>query len=357
MVVLGVPQCLAGHGLSTFEVCDSDSGSTIRGLCRGIHASSGADTEKPILVLIHGYPQTHFIDLTYRDVGGAMYVIFYRWKAFPSLLPRETRLFVPDIPGYGTSSPPRAHDKRSVGKAILSALSTVLRTSNDQPPHRVVLVGHDRGARICHRLTVDAATEHARTGTDTAFTIVATALMDIVPTAIQWAALADPAEASQTFHWPFLANVKLASAMIHAMGADSFVRQMMERWRGTSETAIARFEADDAMEVYMRPFRQMASVVRSSCADYEAGSTQDVQEQRLDQAEGRRMAAPVLVLHSCGMGERFDVQGEWKAWVEREQLLTVVQTGEGIGHFVAEEDPEAAVGAMQRWLEDISLSL
>ncbi|EEQ32646.1 alpha/beta hydrolase fold protein [Microsporum canis CBS 113480] len=297
MVVLGVPQCLAGHGLSTFEVCDSDSGSTIRGLCRGIHASSGADTEKPILVLIHGYPQT---DLTYRDVGGAI---------------------------------------------------------NDQPPHRVVLVGHDRGARICHRLTVDAATEHARTGTDTAFTIVATALMDIVPTAIQWAALADPAEASQTFHWPFLANVKLASAMIHAMGADSFVRQMMERWRGTSETAIARFEADDAMEVYMRPFRQMASVVRSSCADYEAGSTQDVQEQRHDQAEGRRMAAPVLVLHSCGMGERFDVQGEWKAWVEREQLLTVVQTGEGIGHFVAEEDPEATVGAMQRWLEDISLSL
>ncbi|KAK2803243.1 hypothetical protein FQN49_008878, partial [Arthroderma sp. PD_2] len=220
---------------------------------------TAADAEKPILVLIHGYPQTHFM-----------------WRHVIKLLPNDTRLFVPDIPGYGASSPARANDKFTIGAAILAALSTILtvanKTSNGRP-HRIILVGHDRGARICHRLTVDAA-KHAST-----FTILATALIDIVPTAVQWAALADPAEASRSFHWPFLANVELASAMIGAMGADHFVCQMMKRWRGTSETGIARFEADDAMEVYSRPFRQMESVLRSSCADYEAGSGRDVQEQ------------------------------------------------------------------------------
>ncbi|EFR03523.1 alpha/beta hydrolase [Nannizzia gypsea CBS 118893] len=339
MVVLGVAQCLAGHGLSTFEVCDPESGSTIRGLSRGLAAATGADAEKPVVVLIHGYPQT--------------------WRHVIKLLPRETRLFVPDIPGYGASSPPKASDKRAVGKAILVALETLLEVSNentstttDGRPQRIVLVGHDRGARICHRLTVDAA-DHAPS-----FTILATALMDIVPTSVQWAALADPAEARNTFHWPLLANVELASAMIGALGADVFVRLLMERWRGSSSAAISRFEADDAMEVYSRPFRQLESVVRSSCADYEAGGGQDVEEQARDQAEGRRMGVPVLVLHCRGMGQRFgDVQRAWQAWVEREPLLTVVQTGEGVGHFVAEEDPEATVGAMQRWLAAISLAI
>ncbi|OAL74166.1 hypothetical protein A7D00_2197 [Trichophyton violaceum] len=343
MVVLGVAQCMAGHGLSTFEVCEPESGSTVRGLSRGITTATGADeAARPILVLIHGYPQTHFM-----------------WRHVIKLLPRETRLFVPDIPGYGVSSPPKASDKRTVGKAILGALETMLGRSNSNDnkgngsgqPHRIVLVGHNRGARICHRLTVDAA-EHSST-----FTILATTLLDIVPTSVQWAALADPAEARNTFHWPFLANAELASTMIQAVGAEVFVRQMMERWRGSSEAAISRFEADDALEMYSRPFRQMESVVRSSCADYEAGSQEDVQAQQRDQAAGRRMGVPVLVLHCWAMGRRFDVRRAWQAWVEDEQLLTVVQTEEGIGHFVAEEDPEATVGAMQRWLAAAGLSV
>lgn len=280
------------------------------------------------------------------------------------LLPRETRLFVPDIPGYGVSSPPTASDKRTVGRAILGALEAMLDSSNSNSndnidnksdgsgqPHGIVLVGHDRGARICHRLTVDAA-EHSST-----FTILATALLDIVPTSVQWAALADPAEARNMFHWPFLANAELASTMIQAVGAEVFVRQMMERWRGSSEAAVARFEADDALEMYSRPFRQLESVVRSSCADYEAGSRDDVQAQQRDQAAGRRMGVPVLVLHCRAMGRRFDVRRAWQAWVEDEQLLTVVQAQEGVGHFVAEEDPEATVGAMQRWLAAAGLAV
>ncbi|EZF28740.1 hypothetical protein H109_07178 [Trichophyton interdigitale MR816] len=347
MVVLGVAQCMAGHGLSTFEVCEPESGSTVRGLSRGLTttATSADEAVRPILVLIHGYPQT--------------------WRHVIKLLPRETRLFVPDIPGYGVSSPPKASDKRTVGKAILGALETMLGSSssdsnnnkkkktksNNGQPHRIVLVGHDRGARICHRLTVDAA-EHSST-----VTILATALLDIVPTSVQWAALADPVEARNTFHWPFLANAELASAMIQAVGAEVFVRQMMERWRGSSEAAISRFEADDALEMYSRPFRQMESVVRSSCADYEAGSQEDVQEQQRDQAAGRRIGVPLLVLHCWAMGRRFDVRRAWQAWVEDEQLLTVVQAEEGVGHFVAEEDPETTVGAMQRWLAAAGLAV
>ncbi|WEW61985.1 hypothetical protein PRK78_007485 [Emydomyces testavorans] len=332
MVAITVPETLAEYNLSTFET-ETKVGSTVRGVSRGIFREGGDDggaDEGPILVLIHGYPQT--------------------WRHVIKLLPKTTRLFVPDIPGYGYSSPCESgHDKATVGKAILDSLSCLLGVSNAPQPQRVILIGHDRGARISHRLTVDAG-EYT-----SSFTILGTVLMDIVPTTVQWQGMSNPAEATRSFHWPFLANVELATQTILQVGGDNFIRQLIERWSGNNERGKERLAADDAMEMYQRPFR-WDSVVRASCQDYEAGATTDVKKQKEDQEKGRKLGVPVLVVHCAGIGNRFDMD-VWKQWVTDEKLLTIVELGDGVGHFVAEEDPKGTVDAMVDWARKLGVQL
>lgn len=72
-------------------------------------------------------------------------------------LPHPLSLFVPDLPGYGASAPIKTNDKLSVGTVLLSALKTEVRRSSTitaTSPIPVILVGHDRGARVAHRLAV-----------------------------------------------------------------------------------------------------------------------------------------------------------------------------------------------------------
>ena len=59
-------------------------------------------------------------------------------------------MFIPELPGYGISSLPPSSDKRTVGGLIMEALQQVF--AKDRP---VIWCGHDRGARVGHRVLVD----------------------------------------------------------------------------------------------------------------------------------------------------------------------------------------------------------
>ncbi|KAL1961564.1 hypothetical protein VTN77DRAFT_1601 [Rasamsonia byssochlamydoides] len=322
---------LPDHRLEPFAIA-TPSGSTVSGFSRGLWN----DETAPILVLIHGYPETNFM-----------------WRHVIRLLPEKIPLFVPDIPGYGASTPSQtSHDKSTVGAAILAALTTLLEEKTTRTrPYPIILGGHDRGARICHRLAVDANTNADR------FAVLGTILMDIVPTLVQWQGMTRPAEAAGFFHWPFLANVELATEMIQAMGGDVFFRRMFQRWRGQlTARGAENLSKDGALEVYEAAFKQ-ESVIRASNLDYEAGAKQDVEQQINDQAAGRKLAVPTLVLYSAaGIGRRFDVSNVWQDWVlPGRDLLVVEGIGEGAGHFFAEENPEETVQKMLAWFGRIGV--
>lgn len=261
---------------------------------------------------------------------------------------------MPDIPGYGASTPSQtSHDKATVGQAILAALTSLLeKTTKRARPYSIILAGHDRGARICHRLAVDAASYAGQ------FTVLGTVLMDIVPTVEQWQGMTRPAEAAGFFHWPFLANVELATEMILAMGGDIFVRRLFQRWQGQlTANGADNLARDGALEVYEAAFRQ-ESVVRASNLDYAAGAREDVEQQVQDQEAGRKLAVPTLVLYSAaGIGRRFDVPRIWQDWVEagKEELLVAEGIGEGAGHFFPEENPEETVERMRAWFGGIGV--
>ncbi|KAH7385058.1 putative Fluoroacetate dehalogenase [Cadophora sp. MPI-SDFR-AT-0126] len=283
------------------------------------------DDPGPILVLIHGYPQSSFM-----------------WRHIIPLLPTSIPLFIPDIPGYGRSAPlDMPHSKLNTGISILSTLSTLL----PQPqslPHRIILAGHDRGAHISQRLTVSAP--------HSSFHIIGTILLDITPSLTRWSSFSAPSVSVGGFHWPFLANASVAMSMITAFGGDKWAKFCLERWSGTSASALEKFKENNAWEIYMKDFER-ESVIRATCDDYRAGAEEDVVLQEEDQKAGRKMDCPVLKIYSeLFLGSKYDMKAVWGEFMGKGEL-ELVSVGGGVGHFVAEEGPVETAEAIVRFYE------
>ncbi|KAH6717335.1 putative Fluoroacetate dehalogenase [Leptodontidium sp. MPI-SDFR-AT-0119] len=291
--------------------------------CRSLEQSSDSN---PILVLIHGYPQSNFM-----------------WRHIIPLLPPQIPLFIPDIPGYGRSSPlSTPHSKLNTGLSILTALHALLSPTST---HGIILAGHNRGAHISQRLTV--SNPHP------SFKILGTILLDITPSLTRWSSFGSPSTAVGGFHWPFLVNVSLATSMINALGGDVWARFCLERWSGNSTSALSKFKENNAWEVYMSDFKH-ESVVQASCDDYRAGAEEDVVMQEEDQRQGRKMNCPVLKVYSeLFLGEKYDMRAVWEEFMGKAEL-ELVGIGGGVGHFVAEEAPEETAEAMVRFYERVA---
>lgn len=92
------------------------------------------------------------------------------------LLLGEVSLFVPELPGYGVSDPPSDSSRVETCRLLMAALRDAFGVT-DKETREVILAGHDRGARIVHRVAVD---QH-----DYPFiNIKGTIMLDIVPTKV-----------------------------------------------------------------------------------------------------------------------------------------------------------------------------
>src|SRR5512146_3236100 len=106
-------------------------------------ATSGAEIELvvggsgPPLLLLHGYPQTHAI-----------------WRKVAPRLAEHYTVVAADLRGYGDSSKPQGteghanYSKREMARDQLEAMRALGHES-------FYLVGHDRGARVSHRMAID----------------------------------------------------------------------------------------------------------------------------------------------------------------------------------------------------------
>jgi pimeloyl-ACP methyl ester carboxylesterase len=277
-----------------------------------------------------------------------------RWRLLIPLLPLDYPLFVPDLPGYGSSACPKAHSKLDYGLLLLQALRELI--PDDQSPISVVLVGHDRGARIAHRLQVSAASKDANI-TNLNFDIIGLGILDIVPTNVQWQSVGkSPAAQVSTFHWAFLANVGLASDLIRSYGGGKWAKEMILKWAGSNEVGLANLKSGNSLDVY-GSFFDNPSVIKATCQDYEAGATTDVIAQTADQVAGRKVNIPVLLIYGEEyLGWRVDVKEEWQNFVTNKGLITNHPLSNGIGHFVVEEAPEETAAALVSWIESLKPS-
>ncbi|HGS6999489.1 TPA: alpha/beta fold hydrolase, partial [Klebsiella pneumoniae] len=114
-----------------FRLLDVELGNGIR-----LRAAVGGQGEP--LLMLHGHPQNHVT-----------------WRKIAPTLARHFTVIMPDIRGYGDSSKPpsdpehRAYSKREMAKDIVLLMAQL--GFNDG----FAFVGHDRGARVGHRLALD----------------------------------------------------------------------------------------------------------------------------------------------------------------------------------------------------------
>lgn len=252
----------------------------------------------------------------------------------------EASLFIPELPGYGISSPPSSPNKRTVGSILLEALQQSFIDGTNRP---IIWCGHDRGARVGHRVLASHAP-----GSDK---IISAVFMDIVPTREQWRSFSNPAAGVAYFHWPFLA-MSATPDLLLALGGDKFVRIIFEKSVGKSKTGEARLKENDAVELYCHLFSK-EDTIKGSCADYADGSVPECREQEEDQANGRKIKVPTLVLYSADyLGKMHDIESCWKPYMDAE--LQCFAVPDGIGHYLPESAPDVVGPKVLGWLDKLT---
>lgn len=258
----------------------------------------------PGMVLLHGFPQTG-----------------HMWrKVFPALAERFT-VVAPDSRGYGGSDRPTAgYDKRTMAADI----AEVIQALGIGP---VVLVGHDRGARVAHRFALDHPS-----------LLTHLILLDIAPTYDIFEQM-DQRSARTRWHWLFHLVPDLPEALV-AGREEIYLRYCYTAW-ALNPAAIE----EEAIQEYVRCFRQPGAM-RAAFEDYRAGATVDLEHDEADRH--KKIAVPTLVLWGAGgrPPQAADMLGVWKPRCERVE-------GYGIpdcGHFIPEEQPAALIDAILKFV-------
>ena len=104
------------------------------------------------LLLLHGYPQTHLM-----------------WRKIAPTLSNKYTVVCSDLRGYGDSGKPKSnYNHRPYSKKIMA--SDQIKLMSKLGFKQFYLIGHDRGARVAHRMAINNKN------------ILKCILLDIVPT-------------------------------------------------------------------------------------------------------------------------------------------------------------------------------
>ena len=262
----------------------------------------------PPLLLLHGYPQTHAM-----------------WRKVAPRLAQDFTVVVPDLRGCGDSSkPPAGADFAAYSKRALALdqVETMAALGHD----RFAVAGHDRGARVTHRLLRDHPGKITRA-----------ASLDIVPTLYRFETI-DQKAATGSWHWFFLIQGRGLPERLIGAESEFFLRHMF----GTLLRDAGAIEPE-AFAEYLRCFRN-PETIRATCDEYRAGASIDLVHDRADLAQ--KVKAPMLILwgtHS-GQGSGYDLLEVWNDHAEE-------VSGHGIdsGHFIPEEKPDEVYAALKEF--------
>jgi haloacetate dehalogenase len=275
-------------------------GATINLVCAG---------NGPPLLLLHGYPETHAM-----------------WHKLAPRLASEYSVVCPDLRGYGDSSKPKGlpdhsnYSKHAMAGDMVEAMEKLGFA-------RFHVVGHDRGARVAHRL----ARDHGKR-------VVTLTLLDISPTLKMYEST-DMAFARAYYHWFFLIQKPPLPERLLAGQVPAYILGRIGRGTG----GLRHFDRR-AIAEYVRAF-QDPRTIHATCEDYRASAGIDLEHDRRDR--NRKLKMPLLVLwgkHGV-IQAMFDPLNDW-----REVASNVSGKALDCGHFLPEEAPDAVLRELRRFL-------
>jgi haloacetate dehalogenase len=262
-----------------------------------IHAVVGGSG--PPVLLLHGAPQSRA-----------------SWHAVARDLARDHTVVATDLRGYGDSGKIEGDkDHSAYSKRTLA---------NDQVEvmrhfgfERFSVFGHDRGARVTHRMALDHPERVERA-----------AVLDIVPTYYLFTHVTKEF-AESAYHWFFFARPAPFPETVIANSLEMFVG------RGA--------DADLSAE-YLRVFR-IPGTLHAMCEDYRAAASIDLAHDEADLQ--KKVACPLLVL----WGQQGSVNGRYDAlalWRERAANVSgKLMPG---GHSFQETHPKETIAELRAFL-------
>ena len=265
----------------------------------------------PPLLLLHGHPQTHAI-----------------WHKVASTLAREFTVVATDLRGYGDSGKPHGlADHSNYSKRVMAQDHVEVMSALGHARFRVL--AHDRGARVAHRMAVDHPERVLRLVT-----------LDIAPTLAMYEKT-NLEFAARYFHWFFLIRPFPFPETLISADPKLYLKHTME----SRSAGLAPF-SPDAYAEYTRCILDPRTV-HGICEDYRASAGIDLDHDRTDLAQGRKVGCPMLVLWGAQgvVGKVVDPLAEWN-------LVARDVRGKSLdcGHYMAEEAPEAILAEVLPFL-------
>ena len=269
---------------------------------------AGEETADP-LVLLHGFPQSWLM-----------------WRLVLPAIAASHFVVAVDLRGYGDSEkPPRSagHDQKTKA-ADIRALVRHLGLE------RVMMIGHDRGARVARRYALDYPDD-----------LAGVALLDILPAEYVYDGLTAAEAAQRYWHWVFHLVPELPERLI--VGRED---AYLERFFGRAPEFLDQLHSDGAYHDYRRAFLQPGAV-DAALEDYRSTYEIDVPRYRSERAAGVQVTVPVALL----WGDRGNLAGQPVPEIWRE-VATAVRSAveiEDCGHYLPEERPEVVAEHLLRF--------
>lgn len=272
------------------------------------------DKRMPLL-LLHGNPQTH-----------------YMWHAVAPDLARDYSVVCADLRGYGKSFKPRVSDDHSAYSKRAMALDMVQLMAT-LGYKEFYLAGHDRGARVAHRLALDHPQQ-----------VLKMALLDIVPT-IEHFERTDMSFAMGYAHWFWLAQPHpKPETLINASPKEWFFGHT------SREPKPNDFFHAEALRDYLNAVKN-PEVITAICEDYRAATTIDMDHDRESRDDGIKIKCPTLVLWGSKgkIGTWYKPMEIWSEYCETPPFGGSVDTG----HYLAEEAPGVIIEELNSFFRGI----
>jgi haloacetate dehalogenase len=265
---------------------------------------------RPALLLLHGFPQTHAL-----------------WRRVAQQLRDDYWLVLPDLRGYGDSAKPAGlpdhsnYSKRTMAQDMVDVMDQLGCST-------FFLGGHDRGGRVAARLALDHPEK-----------VKKLCVIDIAPTLDMYDATTMEF-ARAYYHWFHLIQPwPLPENMI---GADprTYLHAKLGGWGSKGLDYIE----PQALAEYERCFCA-PEAIHGACEDYRASAGIDLEHDRASRAQGARIACDLLVLWGArGVVHRlFKPLELWQAQCKGTVSGQVLPAG----HFIPEELPGETATALQ----------
>jgi haloacetate dehalogenase len=190
------------------------------------------------------------------------------------------------------------------------------------------LAGHDRGGRVSYRLALDHPEK-----------VRSLAVFDVIPISEAWGH-ADGKFAMTYWPWSLLSQ-KAPLPENYLLGAPGAVFD-----NAFGQGSFGPEVRAEYTETYRDPAR-----VHAICEEYRAAATLDIEHDKKDWDESRRISCPMLHLWSAGgpldifYEREGGALGIWRKWAENVQ-------GQALkgGHFFPEENPAETAEILSKFL-------